>query len=86
RAQRGQRARDEADRSRAARLATLSVREREVLENIVRGLSNKEIARELGLSPRTVETYRANVFLKLEADSLVNLVREYASLVGMPPP
>ncbi|CAB3805724.1 Response regulator protein TmoT [Paraburkholderia caffeinitolerans] len=86
RAQRGQRERDDAERTRAARLATLSVREREVLENIVRGLSNKEIARELGLSPRTVETYRANVFLKLEVDSLVDLVRDYAALVGMPPP
>ncbi|MBB1627111.1 response regulator transcription factor [Achromobacter sp. UMC71] len=64
------------------RLARLSVREREVLERIVQGLSNKEIAREFDLSPRTVETYRANVFAKLEADSLAQLIRQYASLLA----
>ncbi len=63
------------------RLARLSARERDVLERIVQGLSNKEIAREFDLSPRTVETYRANVFAKLEADSLAQLIRQYASLL-----
>ncbi len=66
------------------RLARLSGRERDVLERIVQGLSNKEIAREFELSPRTVETYRANVFAKLEADSLAQLIRQYASLLDSP--
>lgn len=63
-------------RSEAAeRLAALSAREREVLDGVVRGLSNKEIARELGISPRTVEAYRANLMMKMGADSLSDLVR-----------
>ena len=65
----------------AERLARLSTREHEVFERIVQGLSNKEIAREFDLSPRTVETYRANVFAKLEADSLAQLIRQYATLL-----
>ena len=65
----------------ADRLARLSAREHEVLARIVRGLSNKEIAREFDLSPRTVETYRANVFAKLEAESLAQLIRQYATLL-----
>ncbi|MGH8816840.1 MAG: response regulator transcription factor [Achromobacter pestifer] len=69
------------------RLARLSGREQEVLERIVQGMSNKEIAREFDLSPRTVETYRANVFAKLEADSLAQLIRQYATLLDpLPPP
>ncbi|MCY1284378.1 Response regulator protein TmoT [compost metagenome] len=63
------------------RLARLSGRERDVLVRIVQGMSNKEIAREFDLSPRTVETYRANVFAKLEADSLAQLIRQYATLL-----
>ncbi len=66
----------------SARLDRLSGREREVLERIVQGLSNKEIAREFDLSPRTVETYRANVFAKLEAETLAGLIREYAGLLA----
>jgi len=67
--------------ARAERVATLSAREREVLHGIVRGRSNKEIARDMGgLSPRTVETYRANVFDKLRASSVVELVRDYSVL------
>jgi two-component system response regulator FixJ len=63
-------------RSEAAeRLAALSTREREVLEGVVKGLSNKEVARELGISPRTVEAYRANLMMKMGADSLSELVR-----------
>lgn len=65
----------------ADRLARLSGREHEVLARIVQGMSNKEIAREFDLSPRTVETYRANVFAKLEADSLAQLIRQYANLL-----
>ena len=48
---------------------------------IVAGLTNKEIGRSLALSPRTVETHRANLFGKLETTSLAQLIRQYAALV-----
>jgi len=70
-----------ADRDARERYAQLSEREREVLGLIVAGLTNKEIGRALTLSPRTVETHRANLFAKLEAGSLAQLIRAYASLV-----
>ncbi len=57
------------------RLATLSKREREVLEGLVAGKPNKTIAFDLGISPRTVEIYRANVMTKMKAVSLSELVR-----------
>lgn len=60
-----------------ARLARLTGREREVLASIAEGLSNKQIAKLLELSPRTVETHRANLFDKLEVNSLAQLVRLY---------
>jgi two-component system response regulator FixJ len=63
------------------RYAQLSPREREVLGLIVAGLTNKEIGRALALSPRTVETHRGNLFDKLEAPSLAQLIRQYAALV-----
>ncbi len=63
------------------RFAQLSEREREVLGLIVSGLTNKEIGRALDLSPRTVETHRANLFAKLEVDSLAQMIRQYAELV-----
>jgi len=59
----------------AARLASLSARERQVLEGLIEGQSNKAIARELGISPRTVEVYRANLMTKMEAGSLSELIR-----------
>lgn len=65
-----------------ARLATLSQRERQVLEGLVAGLPNKTIAYDLGISPRTVEVYRANVMNKMEAGSLSDLVR-MAVLAGV---
>ena len=59
----------------AERLETLTNREREVLEGLVLGNPNKIIAYDLGISPRTVEIYRANVMTKMHAKSLSELVR-----------
>jgi two-component system response regulator FixJ len=64
------------------RLATLSTREREVLDGLIAGLPNKTIAYDLGISPRTVEIYRANVMTKMKAASLSELVR-MALVAGM---
>ncbi|MDT4854596.1 EpsA: transcriptional regulator EpsA [compost metagenome] len=75
------RQRHQADRAARERYAQLSEREREVLGFIVAGLTNKEIGRALDLSPRTVETHRANLFAKLQAESLAQLIRRYAALV-----
>jgi two-component system response regulator FixJ len=57
------------------RLATLSNRERDVLEGLVAGHANKQIAYDLGISPRTIEIYRANLMTKMQAASLSDLVR-----------
>ncbi len=58
-----------------SRLASLSERERQVLEGLVAGQANKVIAAARGISPRTVEVYRANVMTKMQAKSLSELVR-----------
>jgi two-component system response regulator FixJ len=65
------------------RLAMLSKREHEVLEGLVAGKPNKTIAYDLGISPRTVEIYRANVMTKMHAVSLSELVR-LALIAGFP--
>ncbi len=57
------------------RIATLSVREKEVMERVVRGKPNKIIAKEFFLSPRTVEIHRANMMRKMKAGSVAELVR-----------
>jgi len=57
------------------KLAALSNRERQVLEGLVAGNANKVIAFDLGISPRTVEIYRANLMTKMGANSLSDLVR-----------
>ena len=57
------------------RLAALSNRERDVLEGLVSGHANKQIAYDLGISPRTIEIYRANLMTKMQAASLSDLVR-----------
>jgi two-component system, LuxR family, response regulator FixJ len=69
-------ARDEAvTRDLAARIASLSPRERQVMDGLIAGLSNKLIARDYDISPRTIEVYRANVMTKMQANSLSELVR-----------
>ena len=57
------------------RFEALSERERQVLDGLVAGKANKVIAYDLGISPRTVEIYRANVMTKMQAESLSELVR-----------
>ena len=57
------------------RFASLSSRERDVLNGLIAGQSNKIIASDLAISPRTVEIYRANVMTKMQAGSLSELVR-----------
>ena len=57
------------------KLAVLSNRERQVLDGLVAGSANKTIAFDLGISPRTVEIYRANLMTKMAANSLSDLVR-----------
>jgi two-component system response regulator FixJ len=59
----------------AARVASLTGRERQVMQGLVAGQSNKAIAREYDISPRTVEVYRANVMTKMQAGNLSELVR-----------
>lgn len=59
----------------AAKLALLSDREGQVLEGLIEGHANKVIAINLGISPRTVEIYRAKLMAKMEAGSLAELVR-----------
>jgi RNA polymerase sigma factor (sigma-70 family) len=59
----------------ATRLAQLTPREYEVMEKVAAGMSNKQIALDLGVSSKTVEAHRARVMEKMEADSLAELVR-----------
>ena len=58
-----------------ARLAALSNRERDVLKGLVAGHANKQGAYDLGISPRTIENYRANLMIKMQAASLSDLAR-----------
>jgi len=57
------------------RISTLSAREKDVLAGLIDGRANKQIAFDLGISPRTVEIYRANLMNKMQAESLSDLVR-----------
>jgi two-component system response regulator FixJ len=59
----------------AARIESLSPRERQVMDGLIAGLSNKLIGREYDISPRTIEVYRANVMTKMQAGSISELVR-----------
>lgn len=73
----GERIREDAAQAKAARrlTASLTPRERNVMQELVGGLSNKAVALKLGISPRTVEVYRAQIMVKLKAGSLSDLVR-----------
>ena len=64
------------------RLATLSGRERQVLECVLDGMSNKETARRLGVSPKAIEIYRGHLMQKMEADNVVKLVMKIAGCVS----
>jgi len=63
------------DEELASRVATLSQREKQVLTGLVGGRTNKEIARQFDLSPRTVEVYRAKLMAKMQASNISELVR-----------
>lgn len=76
--------RDAERRELAQRIEALSGRERQVLEGLVAGRPNKIIAFDLGISPRTVEIYRANLMTKMRAASLSDLVR-MALIAGLLP-
>jgi two-component system, LuxR family, response regulator FixJ len=76
---------DELTATATTRLKVLSPREREVLEGLLTGLSNKSIAYELGISPRTVEIHRARVMEKMGVRSLSELVR-MGLAAGLQPP
>ncbi len=78
----GQAKRDNEHAEIENRLAALSPRERDVLSGLVAGRANKQIAFDLGISPRTVEIYRANLMNKMQAGSLSDLVR-MALVVGI---
>lgn len=58
-----------------ARLNLLTPREREVLEGVVAGKSNKELARDLGISHKTVELHRGNMMAKMHATSVAEVVQ-----------
>ncbi|EOV8480506.1 response regulator transcription factor [Klebsiella aerogenes] len=64
------------------KLATLTAREHEMLQQLIQGYSSKEIARLCSLSPRTVEAHRANIFSKLEVNSLPKLLKIYADVAS----
>ena len=82
RQQEGDKRRDLARAEIESKIAALSNRERDVLAGLVAGRANKQIAYDLGISPRTVEIYRANLMNKMEAGSLSELVR-MALIAGM---
>ena len=67
---------------RGESLAALTERERGVLELLVEGLHNRDVAQRLGISPRTVEVHKARVMEKLGARNLVELIRAVEGAQG----
>jgi two-component system response regulator FixJ len=72
----GHRSKRDRQRETADRAATLSIREKEILDLVVAGLANREIADRLSLSIKTVEAHRSKVMAKMEATSLPHLIRQ----------
>ena len=70
--------------SAAARLASLTQREREIMERVVAGKRNKAIAEELGISVKTVEIHRSRVMEKMGAESLAALIQMVMPQGGVP--
>lgn len=66
---------DRARRRHEASLDALSAREREVLDQLLLGLHNRDVAQRLGISPRTVEVHKARILAKLGARNVVDLIR-----------
>jgi two-component system response regulator FixJ len=83
----GERTRDQAALAQlaASRMALLTPREKDVLEHLMAGHSNKIIAYELAISPRTVEIHRGHLMEKTQARSLSNLI-QMALVAGVSPP
>ena len=81
---REQAAKEEEKAALVSRLADLTDRQRQVMELLIDGLSNKEIGKRLGISPRTVETYRAFVMAKTGASSLAELVKMSLKVLEQP--
>ena len=71
-------------RCAAAKLATLTHREREVMDLVVGGLKNKQIAEQLGISIKTVEAHRARAMEKMDVSSVAELVRATMEAKGRP--
>ena len=67
-----------------ALIAFLTPREKEILDLLLDGISNKEVAKKLGLSPRTVEIHRKNIFTKTHATSVVELAELKRCASGLP--
>lgn len=66
-----------------ARLARLSGRERQVLDCVLNGMSNKETARRLGVSPKAIEVYRAHLMQKMEVRNVVKLVVQVVGCLSL---
>lgn len=75
----------ECDEARKSPLERLSTREREVLQHVVEGKTSAEIADILSLSPKSVETYRSRLMVKLDVGNIPSLVK-FALLHGITPP
>lgn len=80
---RGRSQRVAAERQLRDRMATLTSRELDVLDHLLRGVSTKEIASLLGISPRTVEVHRGRVMEKLDCHGPIDLYRSYHRLMNI---